>query len=74
VKQLSGLDRSDVPRRNRDERDRVTATLDKLDLVSLAVLVNMNDGTDITTIQFFVRRITIQNDQRVFGNHRVSSG
>ena len=74
MKQLSGLDRSDVPRRYSDECNRVTAAIDKLDLVSLAVLVNMNDGADITTIQFFVRRITIQNDQRMFGYHRVSSG
>jgi hypothetical protein len=74
VKQLSGLDWSNVPRRDSDECNRVTATIDKLDLVSLAVLVDMNDGTYITTIQYFVWRITIQNDQRVFGYHRVSSG
>ena len=74
MKQLSGLDWSNVPRRYSDECNRVTATIDKLDLVSLAVLVDMNDGTDITTSQFFVWRITIQNDQRVFGYHCASSG
>ena len=59
---------------NGDQCDRLSATINKLDLIAATSLVNMNDGPHISTVEFFVRRVAVQYDEGMFSNHLSSSG
>ena len=50
------------------------ATIDELDLITSASLVDMHDRSDISTVEPFVGWIAIKHDERMFGNHDSSSG
>gem|GEM_PF-2906370 len=57
-----------------DEGHSVPAALHKLDFVGPPTFVDVHDGANITTMEAFVGRFTIQYDERMFGNHDASSG
>ena len=52
---------------------RPSAAVDKLNLVSDTVFVNMHHGSHVSTIQFVVGRVAVQYHERVFSNHLSSS-
>jgi hypothetical protein len=74
VKQFSRLDPSDIRGVNSNECDRRTATIDEFNFVCDAAPVNVNNGADITAIQFLVFGFSIEYDEGVFCNHSSSSG
>jgi hypothetical protein len=74
MKQLSRLDPSDIVGVNCNKCDRRTATIDKFDFVCDAALVNVDNGTDVTAIQFLVFGLSIEHDEGVFFYHSSSSG
>lgn len=74
MKYFTRHDGSDVFGIDRDKSDRLTAAINEFHFVSGAVLVDVHDGANVTTIEFFVLYVTIENDQRVLGDHYEASG
>jgi len=74
MEQFTGFNGPHVAGANGDQRDRPSAAVNKFDLVSPALVVNMHDGPHVSTVEFLVGRVAIQNDKRMFGYHRSSSG
>ena len=50
------------------------AAIHKLDFICPITFVNMHDCSNITTIEPFMGRFTIEHDEGMFGNHGSSSG
>src|ERR1035441_8750073 len=45
----------------------------ELDLVTLAVGVDVDDGTDVASLQTFGREVGLEDDAIMFGDHGASS-
>jgi hypothetical protein len=74
MEQLARRDRAYIIGVDSDQGHSVPAAIHKLDLIGPAAFVDMHDGSNITTIEPFVGRFTIEHDERMFGNHGSSSG
>ena len=74
MEQLACRDRAYIIRIDSDQGHSVPAAIHKLDFVGTAAFVHMHNRSNITTIEPFVGRFTIEHDERMFGNHGSSSG
>jgi len=63
MKEFTGFDWPNVIRTNGYERNCLTNTIHKFDLISRPVFVNVDDRTNVTAIQFRVWRVAIQYDK-----------
>ena len=71
MQQFASFDRPDITGIDRDEGNRLAATIDELDFVSATLIVYVYYRANISAIQLVVRRISVQNNQRMFSNHYV---
>ena len=74
MEQFAGFNWPNIVSTNGDQRDGPSATINEFDLVAATTLVNMHNGPDISAAEFFMRRIAVQYDEGMFGNHLSSSG
>ena len=63
VKQFTSLDWSHVVGTDGYERNRLTTTINKFNLVSSAALVDVYDGPNIAATEFLVRRISVKDNK-----------
>lgn len=63
MEDFAGQDAADIFRVNGNQRDRCAAAVNELHLVCCTVLVNVNDGADVTTMKFLVFGITVKYDK-----------
>lgn len=72
--QFAGFNWPNIVSTNGDHRHCPSATINELDLAAATTLVNMHNGPGVSAVELFMRRIAIQYDEGMFGNHLPSSG
>jgi len=69
MQQFTRLNRADIVGSDRNQSHRLPAAVDELDFVAFAFFVDVNHRTDIAAVQLRVRRLAVQDDKGMFGNH-----